>query len=124
MTTLTYRQARAVVVGFGTALISGVGVAAFLRGADPVEVAAIILFLPVLVGLALWDVRGGLILGLVVSAIYLAVRFSTLGGLPKSEFVNLGIVRVALYLGLGVLGGWANATLSQSLRKLDRKSVV
>lgn len=116
---LTYRQARVVVLGFGAALISGVAVAAFYRGADVVEVGAILLFLPVLVGLTLGDVTGGLVTALVASAIYVAVRLATLGDLPPGEFVGTVVIRVALYVGLGVFGGWANGMLAGALKKLE-----
>lgn len=119
MATLTYRQARTIVVGFGTALIFGVAVAAFFRGADLVEVAAILLFLPVLAALAVWQVRGGLAAAVVVSAVYVAVRIATLPGIPVGDFLGSIVVRVLLYVGLGLFGGWANELLAQALRKLE-----
>lgn len=119
MTTLTYRQARTVVLGFGTALICGVAIAAYYRGADLVEVGAILLFLPILVGLAFDQVRGGLISALAVSGVYIAVRFSTIGDLPAGDFMAAAVVRTLLYVGLGVFGGWANDMLAQALRKLE-----
>ena len=119
MTTITYRQARTIVVGFGTALICGVAVAAFYRGADLVEVGAILLFLPVLFGLVAGRVTGGLVAGLLVSAVYVVVRFTTIGDLSPGDFVGAAVVRVLLYLGLGVFGGWANRMLEESLRKLE-----
>ncbi len=119
MRSLTYRQARTIVLGFGTALIVGVALAAWYRGADPVEVGAILLFVPVLAGLAFDFVRGGLIAGVAVTVIYTVVRFSTLGDLPKGEFIGAAVVRALLYLGLGAFGGWANRMLEESLRKLE-----
>jgi GGDEF domain-containing protein len=119
VSTVTYRQARAVVLGFGTALIAAIALAAYLRGADLVEVGAILLFVPVLAGLAYGRVRGGLVAGLVVSVAYVAVRFATLGALDPAEFVAAAVVRVLLYVGLGVFGGWANDLLEQALHKLE-----
>ncbi len=119
MTTITYRQARTIVAGFGTALICGVAVAAFYRGADLVEVGAILLFLPVLFGLVAGRVVGGVIAGVTVSVVYLAVRFTTIGDLPPGDFIGAATVRVLLYLGLGAFGGWANRMLEESLRKLE-----
>lgn len=119
MATITYRQARAIVAGFGTALICGVAVAAFYRGADLVEVGAILLFLPVLFGLVAARVTGGLVAGVLVSIVYVAVRFTTIGDLPAGEFIGAATVRVLLYLGLGAFGGWANRMLEESLRKLE-----
>lgn len=117
--TLTYRQARLVVLGFGGALISGAALAAYLRGADLVEVGAVLLFLPVLVGLTLDNVRGGTVAAVLAAAVYGVVRFRTLGGLPIQEFVGTAVVRVLLYIGLGVFGGWANSMLEHALVKLE-----
>lgn len=119
MTTLTYRQARLIVLGFGAALIAAVALAAFLRGADLVEVGAVLLFLPVLAALAFWRARGGIAAGVVVSVVYVVVRFATLGGLDAGEFLGAALVRVLLYVGLGLFGGWANELLEQALHKLE-----
>lgn len=119
MTAISYRQARTIVAGFGTALICGVAVAAFYRGADLVEVGAILLFLPVLFGLVAGRVTGGVIAGVLVSIVYIAVRFTTIGDLPPGDFIGAAVVRVLLYLGLGAFGGWANRMLEESLRKLE-----
>lgn len=119
MPTVSYRQARAVVLGFGTALIAAIALAAFLRGADPVEVGAVLLFVPVLGGLAYGRARGGVAAAAAVAAVYVAVRFATLGELDASEFVGAAVVRVLLYVGFGLFGGWANAMLEQALQKLE-----
>ncbi len=119
MSTLTYRQARYVVLGFGTALIAAVALSAFLRGADVVEVGAIVLFVPVLVALAFRHARGGVAMAALVSVVYVVVRFETLGDLDVTEFIGSVVVRVLLYLGLGLFGGWANAMLEHALHKLD-----
>ncbi|MBW3621266.1 MAG: GGDEF domain-containing protein [Actinobacteria bacterium] len=119
MPTVSYQQARAVVLGFGTVLIAAIALAAFLRGADPVEVGAIVLFVPVLVGLAYGHARGGLLAAVLASIVYVGVRFATLGALDPAEFVAAAFVRVLLYTGLGLFGGWANAMLEHALRKLE-----
>lgn len=119
MSTLTYRTARLIVLGFGAALISAVALSAFLRGADPVEVGAVLLFLPVLVGLTIGHARGGLAAAVVVSILYVVVRLTTLGDLDPAEFVGAIAVRVLLFVGLGVFGGWANEMLEHALKKLE-----
>ncbi|MBW3577720.1 MAG: diguanylate cyclase [Actinobacteria bacterium] len=119
MGTLTYPQARMVVLGFGAALICGVAIASFYRGADVVEVGATVLFLPVLAGLVLGRVAGGVAAAVAVSVVYVAVRLSTLGGLPTADFLAPVSVRVLLYAGFGVFGGWANDLLAQGLLKLE-----
>lgn len=119
MTTLTYRQARVIVLGFGTALIAGVSLSAYFRGADIVEVGAMVLFLPVLIGVAFGRIAGGVAVALLASVAYVLVRFATLGDLPATEFVGNAIVRVLLFMGLGFFGGWANEQLEHSLLKLE-----
>lgn len=120
MNQLTYKQARWIVLGFGSALIAAVALSAFLRGADPVEVVAIVLFLPVLVALAFWRSKGGVAAAIVMSLVYIVLRFTTLPeGLEASEFVGSVLVRVLLYVGLGLFGGWANEMLEHALHKLE-----
>lgn len=120
MTTLTYEQARLIVLGFGTALIAGVTLSAWFQGADPYEAVAIALFLPVLFALAYGKTRGGLIAAVFVATIYCVLRFANLPAeLDATEFVPTAIVRVLLYLGLGLFGGWSNEMLENSLRKLE-----
>jgi len=120
LSTLTYRQARLIVLGFGTALIAGVALSAWLRGADLVEVGAIGLFLPILVGLGYGRVRGGVATAVAVSAVYAVTRFASLPPeLSVREFIGATVVRALLYVGLGLFGGWANEMLEHSLRKLE-----
>lgn len=120
MSTLTYRQARWIVLGFGSALIAAVALSAFTRGADPVEVLATVLFLPILVALAFWHARGGVAMAVLVSVGYIVLRVSTLPeGLEATEFIGSMAVRVLLYLGLGLFGGWANQMLQHALHKLE-----
>ncbi len=117
---LTYKQARWIVLGFGAALIGGVTLSTFARGADPVEVLAVLLFLPVLVALAFGRARWGAVAGVVVSIAYVVIRSVTLPeGLPMGEFVGTAIVRTLLYIGLGLFGGYANEMLEHALHKLE-----
>ena len=117
--TLTYRQARVIVLGFGSALVAAVALTAYFRGADLVEVGAILLFLPVLIGLVIGRARGGVIAATMASVTYLVVRFLTLSPEIRDEFYGAAFFRVLLYVGLGLFGGWANEMLAQALRKLE-----
>lgn len=118
MQSMTYRQARWLVLAFGTTVLLAVAASAFLRGADPVEVFAIVLFVPVTVALVLGGAVGGGIGGALASVVYLAVRLATLGGADAGEFAGSIVARVLLYLAFGVLGGLANRNLENQLRKL------
>ena len=117
--TLTYRQARIIVMGFGSALVAAVALTAYFRGADLIEVVAILLFLPILFGLVMWQARGGVLAAIPVSIAYLVLRFSSLSPEIRDEFYGAGFFRVLLYVGLGLFGGWANEMLAQALRKLE-----
>ncbi len=119
MQTLSYRQARWLVLALGTAILLAVTASASLRGADPVEVGAIALFIPVTVMLVLGGPLWGGIAGSAAAIGYTIVRLSTLAGADAGEFAGSIIARVLLFVSFGVLGGIANRNLEQSLKKLE-----
>ncbi len=118
MDSLTYRQARLLVLAFGVAILSAVAASAHLRGADPVEVLAILLFIPVTLALVLGGPVGGGVLGSIASITYVVIRLNTLGGADAAEFSGSIVTRVLLYLAFGLFGGIAHRNLEQSLKKL------
>lgn len=119
MDSLTYRQARVLVLTLGISILTAVTASAWLRGADPVEALAIALFIPILVALVFAGPAGGGVAGAAMSIIYVTIRVSTLEGLDIGEFLGSIIARVLLYLAFGILGGFANRHLEQSLKKLE-----
>lgn len=116
---LTYRRARGIVLAVGTVIIAVVTLTAYQLGADPVEVLATGLLIPILFALTYRGVAGGLVAGAVVSVLYVSIRFATLAGLDQSEFVPSAIGRVVLFLAVGALGGAASTVLERSMRKLE-----
>jgi len=119
MQSITYQQARWLVLALGTVVLVVVAVATFQLGADLVEVVAILLFVPVLVALVTWDVIGGAIAGTIAGVAYTIIRLSTLGELDTGEFTWHIVTRIGLYIAFGVLGGMANTQLEASLKKLE-----
>lgn len=119
MDILTYGRARGIVLAVGTVIIAVVTLTAYQLGADPVEVLATGLLIPILLGLTYRGVAGGLVSAAIVSVLYLTVRFSTLAGLDQTEFIPSAIGRVVLYLAVGALGGGASGVLERSMRKLE-----
>ncbi len=119
MKTLTYGQARWLGLAFGMTVLAAVAASAFLRGADPVEVFAVSLFIPILAAVVFLGPVGGGVAGSAASIAYLTMRLSTLGGVEPTEFAGSIVARVMLYMAFGILGGVANRNLEQSLKKLE-----
>lgn len=119
MEQLTYRQARWLVLGLGTTILLAVSASASLRGADPVEVGAIALFIPVTLFLVLGGPLWGGLAGSAAAIGYTVVRLNTLAGADASEFAGSILARVLLFVSFGILGGIANRNLEQQLKKLE-----
>lgn len=119
MKAMTYQRARSIVLAVGTVVIAVVTLTAYQLGADPVEVLATALLIPVLFGLSYQGVLGGLVVGAGASLVYTSIRFATLAGLDQTEFIPSTIGRIVLFLAVGGLGGAASNILEQSLRKLE-----
>lgn len=63
----------------------------WLRRADPVEIWAILLFLPIFLAVVLWRTVGGLVTAVLASGVYVALRLPAIeavgfeqGGVPCS----------------------------------------
>lgn len=119
MDAITYRQARLLVLGLGTSIILAVAASAALRGADPVEVGAIALFVPVTFILVLGGPLWGGIAGAIAAFGYTIVRLNTLAGADATEFAGSITARVLLFVAFGFLGGIAHRNLEQQLKKLE-----
>jgi GGDEF domain-containing protein len=105
-----YRGARRLLLAAGVAVLLVTVAVMYVRRVETVEVAATLLFLPVFVALVFWDVRGGIIVGILAPAI------NAVGG---GRFVGLIASRAVALIAFGVLGGWASRQLETSLEKLE-----
>ena len=72
--TLNYQTARLLAGGMGLAIIVVLAVVQSALHVEFPEIAAVLLFVPIFVALLYWDVVGGLVGGILASAVYVALR--------------------------------------------------
>lgn len=116
---LPYRRARDLVLVTGVVVLAAVVATMVLRGVDPVEVVATLLFAPVFVGFLFFSPLVGAALAVVAAGVYVGMR------LPAIELVGFPVLsglilsRVGGYLAFGLVGGWAASQLRRTLDKLE-----
>jgi hypothetical protein len=99
-------------LGAVAVVVFGVLAGAGMRGADPVELLAVGLFLPVLLAVFVRGARGGLVAAIVATALYGAVRARDTDVLGAGRVAWLVLSRgIALVL-FGGVGGWAFRAIS------------
>lgn len=111
--------ARKTILAVGSVFLLAVAAIMWVRGVDPVEVGGTLLFLPVFVGLVLGQIRGGLALGVLAAAAYVALRYPAMQAVGVDRFGGLLATRGLAYLAFGGVGGWAFGELERSLNKLE-----
>lgn len=111
--------ARRTVLAVGSVFLLAVATIMWVRGVDRVEVGGTLLFLPVFVGLVLGRIRGGLALGALAAAAYVALRYPAIQAVGVDRFDGLLATRGLAYLAFGGIGGWAFGELERSLNKLE-----
>ena len=116
--TLTYRQARTLLLAGGCFVIAVIAAVMYARHVETVEIISVLLFLPIFGALLTWDVAGGTLAGLVASGCYVALRWSAIRAVGFGQFSGLVTSRVLGFLVFGAAGGWANRQLRTSLTKL------
>lgn len=116
---ISYPQARAVVLVLGLAALAIVALIMYVRRVDPTEVSATMFFLPVFVGFLFWGMRGGVLLGALATLGYIWLRSPAIDLVGWDELLGLIVTRGAGYLAFGLIGGWATEQLRDSITKLD-----
>lgn len=116
---VSYPQARSLVLILGIVALSIVVLIMYVRGVDPTEVSATMFFLPVFIGFLFWGMQGGLILGALATVGYIWLRSPAIDLVGWGEFTGLIVTRGAGYLAFGLIGGWAADQLRDSITKLD-----
>ncbi len=100
-------------------MLALVSVFTYVRGVDRVEVAGTILFMPIFVALVFWDLKGGLIAGVLAGIAYTVLRLPAIDQVGAGEFAPTIVSRALAFLAFGGIGGWASLQLERSLVKLD-----
>ena len=116
---VSYPQARGLVLAIGLAALAIVVLIMYVRRVDPTEVSATMFFLPVFVGFLFWGIRGGLLLGALATVGYIWMRAPAIDLVGWGELLGLIVTRGAGYLAFGLIGGWATDQLRDSITKLD-----
>lgn len=115
---MTYQRARDLLLLSGLTVLALVTLTMLLRGVDPIEVTATLLYAPLFVGLLFFGGAAGLTLGVVAAAVYLALRWPAIRLVGFPALSGLILSRVAGFLAFGGIGGWAASRLRTSLDKL------
>lgn len=116
---LTYRRARDLVLLTGFIVLAAVVATMALRGVDPVEVVATLLFAPVFVGFLFFSPAAGTALAIVAAGVYVGLRWPAIELVGFPLLSGLILSRVGGYLVFGIVGGWAAAQLGRTLDKLE-----
>jgi GGDEF domain-containing protein len=119
LTAIGYRKARLLLAAVGLVVLAILAAILFVRRVDGVEVAATLLFLPILLAFVFFHAKGGFVAAVVASLTYTALRQPAIDAIGFDEFAGLIASRTVAYLVFGTIGGWAMQTLQLSLDKLD-----
>jgi GGDEF domain-containing protein len=114
-----YRQARGLLLAAGLAVLLITVAVMYVRRVETVEVMATVLFIPVFVALVFWNVRGGVLVGILAAVAYAALRYPAIDAVGAGRFLGLIASRAVAYIAFGALGGWASRHLESSLEKLE-----
>jgi GGDEF domain-containing protein len=116
---LNYPTARRLLVAAGLVVLLVTAGVMYIRRVDGVEVAAVLLFIPIFLAFVYWEVVGGLVAGVLASLAYLFLRLDAIEQVGLDTFRGHLLSRTAAYLAFGVVGGWAASQIESSLTKLD-----
>lgn len=116
---IEYTRARRLVLLLGLFVLAIVAVVSYVRGVEPVEVAASILFIPVFLAFVFFKVPGGVAAGILAAGAYLLMRQPAIRIVGFDLFARSFIARALAYPLFGLIGGWASAQLEASLNKLE-----
>jgi GGDEF domain-containing protein len=116
---MSYASTRRLVLAAGLAVLLLVAVIMYVRRVDTVEVVAVLLFIPVFLAFSFWHVAGGLVGGVLATAVYAVLRNPAIDAIGGGRFAGILVGRGVAYVAFGLLGGWASAQLERSLEKLD-----
>ncbi|NND83765.1 MAG: diguanylate cyclase [Acidimicrobiia bacterium] len=121
---MEFRRSRRLLLSVGVVVIAATALVMAVRGVDPVEVWATVLFLAVFVAAALFGILGGVIGGVAAIAVYFLLRAPVIELLGFEQVSPTLLARSAAYLLFGVASGWAFDVVQRSLTKLDRHDIV
>jgi GGDEF domain-containing protein len=116
---MEYTRARRLILLLGLFVLAIVAVVSYVRGVEPVEVAATILFIPVFLAFLFFKVPGGVAAGILAAGAYLVLRWPAIRIVGFDLFARSFFARGLSYPLFGLIGGWASAQVEASLTKLE-----
>ena len=117
---LGYTQTRTLLVIVGLAILGLLALFTYLTKVETVEVVATLLFVPVFLGFVFFKLPGGIFTGILVSIVYGLMRYSRIDAFGGGGNFALYLTqRSVMFIGFGLLGGWASGQLESSLVKLE-----
>lgn len=116
---MSYQRARSLLLAGGLAVLLLTTVVMYVRRVDPVEVAGILLFIPVFVAFVFWNAPGGFIAAVLSVVVYTLLRYPAIEAVGVDRFAGLIASRAVAYVAFGLIGGLANKQLQSSLGKLE-----
>lgn len=116
---IPYSRLRQLLLGAGLAILLITVAILLARSVETAEVIATTLFIPIFIAFVFWGIRGGLIAAVGAIVIYLLVRQPAIDAVGIGRFTGLIVSRSFAFLGFGLIGGWANQMLENSLNKLE-----
>jgi diguanylate cyclase (GGDEF)-like protein len=116
---MSYQRARSFLLAGGLVVLLLTTVVMYVRRVDPVEVAGILVFIPVFVAFVFWNAPGGLVGAVLAVVIYTVLRYPAIEAVGADRFAGLIASRAVAYLAFGLIGGFANKQLQGSLGKLE-----
>ena len=116
---MTYAATRRLVLAAGLGVLLLIAGVMYARRVDTVEVVAVLLFIPVFLAFTYANIVGGVVAGLLATAMYAFLRTPAIDAIGGGHFAGILAGRGFSYLAFGLLGGWASQQLERSLEKLD-----
>ena len=119
-----YRGFRQVVLFGGVAMLIVMAILMRARGGEGVEVFAVLLYIPILLALLRFDVRGGSVAALLAFLLYVLARHSAISIVGSRHMIGLLGGHAVAYLAFGLAGGLGNSVLREAVGSVDPNSTI
>lgn len=119
MNPMKYQNARGLLLATGLTIIGLMAATMWLRGVDPIEIIATLMYAPLFAGLIFFGFSAGTLLGIVAALVYIVLRMPALELVGIAPLAGTVISRVVGYIAFGSLGGWASQQIKVALDRFQ-----
>lgn len=116
---LDYVGTRRLLIAGGLLVLLALSGLMYIRDVERIEVIATALFIPIFLAFVTWNLKGGLIAGLLAAGVYIGLRYPAIDAVGAGRFIGLITSRCLGLIAFGAIGGAANQVLEASLHKLE-----